>query len=245
MKFVAFFSIILIGCSLPKVNSKSQPIRHEALTSILQKHVNLDGRVNYAQLQQDSLALNSYLALLESHHPNGSWSSDEQKAYWINAYNAFTLRLIIRNYPVKSIKELGGAIYKVNTPWDIRFIYIEGYDYDLNNIEHDILRKQWNDPRIHFAINCASISCPILSNKAYEAKTLDEQLDDAARLFINDTDRNRIAPNEASLSKIFKWFNGDFTKEQSLIAFINRYSNLRIEDKATITFLDYDWGLNE
>lgn len=245
-RFTSFLLLAALtaGCALPKVKSNAKPISHELLSEVLNDFVSEDGAVDYAGLQQDSLRLNRYLELLETHHPNSSWSSDERKAYWINAYNAFTLRLIIRNYPVESIKDLGGAIYKVNTPWDIRFIYIEGYDYDLNNIEHDILRKEWEDPRIHFAINCASISCPVMLNTAYEADQLEAQLDRAARLFINDTKRNKIEGDQVELSKIFRWFKGDFTREGNLIEFLNRYAETRIEDGASIRYLDYDWGLN-
>lgn len=237
-------SALTAGCALPKVKSNAKPVSHALLSEVLNDYVSVDGHVDYAGLQQDSLRLNQYLELLETHHPNGSWTSNERKAYWINAYNAFTLRLIIRNYPVESIKELGGAIYKVNTPWDIRFIIIEGYDYDLNNIEHDILRKEWQDARIHFAVNCASVSCPILMNTAYEPSTLDEQLDHAARLFINDPERNKLSENRAELSKIFRWFSGDFTREGALIDFINRYAEDPVSANASITYLDYDWGLN-
>ncbi len=238
------FSALTAGCALPKVKSNAKPITHELLSEVLSTHVSEDGRVDYAGLQQDSTRLNRYLDLVETHHPNGSWSSDERKAYWINAYNAFTLRLIIRNYPVESIKDLGGVIYKVNTPWDIRFIMIEGYDYDLNNIEHDILRKEWQDPRIHFAINCASVSCPVLLNTAYEADALDTQLDRAARRFINDPERNKLSETTAELSKIFKWFKGDFTRETDLIGFINRYADRQLSDQASIAYLDYNWALN-
>ncbi len=233
------------GCSLPKVKSDAKPITHEKLTEVLKDYVATDGMVDYASLAQDSLRLNDYLSLLETRHPNKSWTSDERMAYWINAYNAFTLRLIIRNYPTESIKDLAGSIYKINTPWDIRFIYIEGYDYDLNNIEHDILRKEWDEPRIHFAVNCASISCPILRNEAFEAATLDAQLDDAARQFINDPKRNTITADAIEISKIFKWFKGDFTKKGDLIAFLNRYSATTINANASIDHKDYDWSLNE
>lgn len=242
---ILLISALPAGCSLPKVNSNARPIVHQSLTTLLQKHVSSDGRVNYASLKADSNALNDYLGLLEHHHPNKGWTSNERKAYWINTYNAFTLRLIIRNYPVSSIKDLGGAVYKVNTPWDIRFITIEGYNYDLNNIEHDILRKEWSDARIHFAVNCASVSCPILANTAYEAATLDTQLDEAARRFINDPTRNRLSNDEAELSKIFRWFKGDFTRKGNLIDFINHYAENPLNASASINYLDYDWNLNE
>lgn len=240
-----FITAYTAGCSLPRVKSDAPPVTHEAFSNLLSKHVSDAGEVDYSGLQNDSLELNEYLDVLKRHHPNKGWTSDERKAYWINAYNAFTLQLVIRNYPTESIKDLGGSLYKINTPWDIRFIYIEGQDYDLNNIEHDILRKEWKDPRIHFAVNCASVSCPILWNQAYEAAKLDEQLDEAAKRFINDPKRNTIQGDRAELSRIFKWFKGDFTREESLVAFINRYSNSPLSAEAEIEYLEYDWKLND
>jgi hypothetical protein len=240
-----FFSALTAGCSLPRVKSDARPITHEALTAVLADYVSTDGRVNYSGLQADSLRLNAYLDVIERHHPNASWTSNQKKAYWINAYNAFTLRLIIRNYPTASIKDLAGSLYKINTPWDIRFIVIEGQDYDLNNIEHDILRKEWQDARIHFAVNCASVSCPILLNAAYEAETLDAQLDAAAHRFINDSSRNTLNAENPELSRIFKWFSGDFQRDGNLIDFINRYAEMKINSSADVSFKTYDWNLNE
>ena len=244
---VALVSYVFAACTAVTSASKSSapPITHEAWTALLDAHVSESGQVNYAGFVQDSVALNAYLDRLATHHPNDSWTSNQKKAYWINAYNAFTVQLIVRNYPVESIKELGGSIYKVNTPWDLRFIHIEGKTYDLNNIEHDILRKDWADPRIHFAINCASVSCPKLHHAAYEAGTLDKQLEEAARAFINDPSRNVLSADAAQVSRIFKWFNGDFTGDMTLVAFINRYANTPLTADAEFSYLEYDWGLNE
>ncbi|WP_306643830.1 DUF547 domain-containing protein [Sanyastnella coralliicola] len=239
-----FLGYIILGCGVGQVHSDSPPFRHDRWNSLVEKHVSEDGWVNYDGFIADSVLLNSYLDLVETHHPNQKWSITEQKAYWINAYNAFTVRLIIRNYPTESIKDLGGSLYKINTPWDIRFIMIEGQDYDLNNIEHDILRKQWDDPRIHFAINCASVSCPKLLNHSFSSDVLNVQLDQAARDFINDPSRNTITAERAELSRIFKWFKGDFTKEMELWEYINQFSVVKITADTKISFKEYDWNLN-
>jgi hypothetical protein len=241
---ILFGWMVTVRCALPKVNSSALPVDHSDLSSILQKHVDADGCVNYLSLQSDSSTLNQYLAKLQQHHPNATWSENERKAYWINAYNAFTLQLIVRNFPVSSIKDLGGSIYKVNTAWDIRFITIESATYDLNNIEHDILRKEFNDPRIHFAINCASESCPVLLNEAYVADQLDAQLDSAAVRFINDPKRNAIGAASAEISRIFLWFRGDFTESQSIQEFISMYSRIPLTKSTKISHLPYDWSLN-
>ena len=150
------------------------------------------------------------------------------------------------NYPVESIKEIGGSIYKVNTAWDIKFIHIGDQTYDLNNIEHGIIRKDFDEPRIHFAVNCASVSCPRLRNEAYTGENLDNQLDDQARTFINNPEKNKIETNKAELSKIFLWFKGDFNKGKSnVISFINTYSVKKINKKTKISYQSYNWNLNE
>lgn len=212
---------------------------------LLKKHVNASGLVNYKGFQKDKAGLESYLKILSDNPPQDNWSENEQKAYWINAYNAFTVSLILQNYPVKSIKDIAGKIYKVNTPWDIKFINIGGKKYDLNNIEHGILRKKYNDPRIHFALVCASISCPKLRNEAFLGSQLDAQLEDAGKDFVNDESKNKISADKAHLSKYFSWYKDDFTKNGSLEDFINKYSPTKINANTKIGSLDYNWSLNE
>ena len=131
--------------------------------------------------------------------------------------------------------------------WSINFIVIEGKTYNLNNIEHGILRPQFNDPRIHAAVNCASKSCPKLRNSAYTAENLDAQLTEQMRAFINDPQRNHILSSlNAELSKFFSWFSGDFTKAHpTVIDFINLYSEKKLDKNAKISHLDYDWSLND
>ena len=239
-------ALLLFSCRGIKIDTNSKPIAHEAWTALLQKYVTDDGWVDYDGFKSDSVALQSYLDLLRKHHPNDQyWSEDEQLAYWINAYNAFTIEIVSENYPVASIKDIKNGIPFVNTVWDIKFIHLQGASYDLNNIEHGIIRRKFDEPRIHFAVNCASESCPKLLNKAYEASTLEVQLAEAARSFINDPSRNNLADAELKLSKIFSWFKGDFTKSQSLLAFLNTYSNKVLSTSAKISHLDYSWKIND
>ena len=218
---------------------------HQQWDKLLKKHVNISGMASYKGFQKDKAELDGYLKTLSDNGPQTSWSANEQKAYWINAYNAFTVALILKHYPVKSIKDIGGKIYKVNTPWDIKFITIGGKKYDLNNIEHGILRKKFDDPRIHFALVCASISCPRLRNEAYTAAQLNTQLEDDGRNFLNDKSKNKISAQKAELSKYFSWYKGDFTKNGSLADFINKYSVTKINTNTKIGSLDYNWNLNE
>ena len=227
------------------METDSQPFTLEQWTNLLQKHVNPDGWVNYDGFIKDSLQLNNYLQQIESNYPNEkNWSREQILAYWINAYNAYTVQIVIRNYPVASIKDIKPGVAFLNSVWDIKFITIEGEQLDLNNIEHNILRKM-NEPRIHFAVNCASYSCPKLLNTAYEAATIDNQLNQQAIDFINDPKRNVITAEKADVSSIFNWFTGDFTNDGSLKDFLNKYSKVPIAESTGINFLEYNWNLNK
>lgn len=226
---------------------QSQPTNlHKEWDELLKKHVTTSGKVNYKGFINDSEKLNTYLKKLEKNPPKNEWKKNDVMAYWINAYNAYTVKLICDNYPVKSIKEIGGKIPFVNSTWDIKFINIDGEEMDLNNIEHGKLRKQYKDARVHFALVCASKSCPILRNEAYTASKLDAQLKDQAENFLQDTFRNKVDKTNPKLSKIFDWYGMDFnTKNMTLIQYINQYSPVKIDKNAKIEYLDYDWGLNE
>lgn len=233
-----------------QVASTSKPIKHEIWDDLLKKHVSDKGNVNYKGFIEDKETFNQYLDLLSNNHPNDEhWSKKEKLAYWINAYNAFTVKIVADNYPIKSIKKIGGRIPFVNSVWDKKFIKIEGQSYDLNDLEHNILRTDYfNEPRIHFAINCASVSCPNLRNEAYVPEKVNDQLEHAAFLFINDPSKNKISPEHVEISKIFSWFQGDFTKSlgpAGVLAFISKYSESEINRTATVSHMDYDWNLNE
>ncbi len=235
--------ILLIGISIPSISQEY--LKHDQWTSLLQTYVSPTGNVDYKGIKEHEAELDAYLEVLSKNHPTSEWDKNDQLAFWINAYNAFTVKLIVKNYPVVSIKDLGGSIYKVNTPWDEKFIHIGEETYDLNNIEHGIIRKEFNDPRIHFAVNCASISCPPLRNEAYVGSKLNAQLHDQAKRFINDPTKNKITKGKAQLSKIFTWFKGDFTASGLSIAeFINQYSEVKMTKKTKVTYFDYDWNLN-
>jgi hypothetical protein len=246
--FLLLTSVIISSCFTGIPNGSNKAITHEAWSNLLQKHVNEEGLVNYKGFIADSTALNNYLHLLSDNAPAKSWSREEKLAYWINAYNAFTVKLITLHYPLKSIKDIGPAaqVIFVNTPWDKKFFSIGGKSMTLNTIEHKILRKKFTEPRIHFAINCASLSCPALLHKAYEAATLDAQLTAQAKVFLADTDKNQLTADNPKLSSIFKWFNGDFKKTGlSKVAFINQYASVTINENANLDYLDYNWKLNE
>nr|WP_293837481.1 DUF547 domain-containing protein [uncultured Arsenicibacter sp.] len=223
-------------------------VDHSAYDRLLKKYVNEKGLVNYKGFKSDEKVFNDYLAMLSKNPPAASWSKNEQMAYWINAYNAYTIRLILDHYPLKSIKDIGSKIKIpfVTTPWAAKFFTIGGDKMSLDNIEHGTLRKKYNDPRIHFALVCASISCPRLRNEAYMADKLDAQMDDQGRDFLNNPSKNKIGKDEAQLSNYFNWYKGDWNKNgQSVVKWVNKYSDTKISDKTAITYLDYNWNLNE
>lgn len=246
---VALITLLWLTCSncrTIKNQTDSMPITHELWDAFLKKHIGETGFVDYAAVKEDMPALEKYLKRLESAHPNDkNWSRNQQMAYWINAYNAFTIKIVADNYPVASIKDIKNGIPFVNTVWDIKFIEIQGFKYDLNNIEHNILRPIYEDARIHAAVNCASFSCPKLQRDAFTADKLDAQLDAAMKSFINDPIRNKISTEEAKVSEIFKWFKGDFKENQpSVKAFINQYADTKINEATGLNYIDYDWRLN-
>ncbi|MDG1730157.1 MAG: DUF547 domain-containing protein [Algibacter sp.] len=236
-------ALVVSGNSKPEVlgteteNEISKSFNHDSWTDLLQKHVSSQGIVNYKRFKTDRKALLNYITSLGKNTPNGSWSKEEKLAYWINTYNAFTIDLILRYYPIKSIKD-------IKAPWDQRLWKLGNKWYNLNEIEHQILRKM-DEPRIHFAIVCGSFSCPKSQNEAYQALNLDKQLTHVTKEFLSDSNRNEISKNSLKLSKIFQWFSKDFKQDGDLIDFLNTYSDIIISAKAKKSFKDYNWDLND
>lgn len=230
------------GLPTPEVNedfeeNSQAKVDHGIWNMLLQKHVDENGMVDYTGFKKDRNLLDEYLKLLSDQKPNENWTTGELLAYYINLYNAYTVDMILRNYPVKSIKDINGA-------WTKEFIRIGDTEISLGGIENSLLRKM-NEPRIHFAINCASISCPKLMNTAFTPGSIEKQLDKATKEFIN-SDKNRISENSLKLSKIFDWYKGDFTENgRSLIDYVNQYSDIKINSDASVSYIDYNWDLNE
>lgn len=232
--------------SIPK-GTTSNPPSHNLYTQLLQKYADDSGWVNYKGLISERKQLEEYLQTLSNNPPGEQWSTNEQIAYWINAYNAFTLKLIIDHYPVKSIKDIGFPVQIpfVNTPWQKKFFSIGGDKMDLDEIEHNILRNKFNEPRIHFALVCASRSCARLRREAYTGSKLDQQLNEQARSFLANKNKNKITADNAAVSSYFKWFKKDFTKNGTVREYINQYAPVKINEGAPISYLKYDWRLNE
>lgn len=234
---------------------------HAAWTEVLEGALSEDGLVDYAGLRKSKEALDAYLEALEATTPeqHAGWTRDERFAFWINAYNAYTIQLIRDRGPVKSIKKLGGWF---TSPWEIKFIPMPAFDPEedgddlmLDEIEHDILRPVFEDARVHAAINCASLSCPPLRAEAYQGAKLDEQLDDQTALWLADPSRNGITAGAKRLkvSKIFDWFEDDFGgKDEAVVRWIADHvedealaKDLRARaDDIDVRYLDYDWSIN-
>ncbi len=208
---------------------------HETFDKLLSRYVSRTGEVDYAGLKSQRSTLDAYLATLNANAPKDSWSRNERLAYWINAYNAGTIRLILDNYPLKSIQSLDGG-----KTWDVKRVELGGKTYSLNQIENDIIRPRFKEPRIHFAVNCAAKGCPPLRNEAFTAEKLERQLADQTKKFINDDRYTTVSGNTVTVSKIFDWYGADFADVK---AFVAKYRDLPAG--ATLKFADYDWSLNK
>ena len=212
-----------------------------AYNSLLQKHVDKQGNVDYKGLKTDEARLDMYMEYLAATSPNKTWSINKQKAFWINAYNAYTLKIILENYPLKSITKIKK---KGKTAWKIPFVKVGNKLYTLDHIEHKILRKNLFDPKIHVGVNCASISCPKLSNIAFTEENIEAELTRLMNDFVNDPSKNKLSKKKVQISSIFDWFKEDFTKNNSVIDYLNTFSKIEINSNAKINYLKYDWSLN-
>jgi hypothetical protein len=239
---------------------------HQKWDSLLKKHVTLlrggqASEVDYAGMARDRAQLQSYLEAMSlvSQARFEQSSSTEQLAFLINAYNAWTVELILTAYPrLTSIKDPGGLF---RSPWKKKFVVLLGETRSLDDIEHNLIRasSRYRDPRIHFAVNCASIGCPALRHEVYMGATLDAQLQDQVRLFLSDRSRNRLQQGDLRASSMFKWYREDFEQGwrgiKSLQQFFSQHSaSLGLsQDEAgrlntgqiDIEYLDYDWRLND
>lgn len=212
----------------------AQP-NYQAYNALLAKYVSKTGEVNYKALKANPAVLIRAIDSFSKQTPSSKWSKNEQLAFWINAYNVFTIKLIVDNYPLKSIMELDGG-----KTWDVKRIKIGGELYSLNQIENEIIRPQFKDARIHFALNCAAKSCPPLLNKAYLPSQLEQQLDERTRSFLRSTN-NELSEKAVKISRIFDWYKADFG---DLIVFLNKYADVKISPQAKITYAEYDWTVN-
>ncbi|MEO1436328.1 MAG: DUF547 domain-containing protein [Bacteroidota bacterium] len=208
---------------------------HDAWDALTRKYVSSSGNVNYAGLRAEKANIENYLELLGANPPQSDWGRSKTIAFWINAYNAFTVKLILDNYPVKSILDLeGGKI------WFTKKLKIGDKSYTLDHIEKKILIGGYKDARFHFAVNCAAKSCPKLLNKAFTSNNLESSLDKLTRAYINNTTFNKVSASKLELSQIFEWYAADFGDVKT---FINKYTDTDVSG-APISYIAYDWNLN-
>lgn len=237
---------IIIALSLVGPVTVFSAVDHGIFGELLGKHLR-DGKVDYQGFKSEETRLDEYLAHLETVDVD-KLSKDEQFAFYTNAYNAWTIKLILTGYPgVKSIKDFG--IPLIRTPWEKELVRLKSGVLTLDEVEHDILRPRFKDPRVHFAINCAAKSCPPLYHEPFTGSRLDEQLDDATRSFINDSAQYRLDGDELHVSRIFKWFGEDFDNDP--LSFFRKYAEGSLKEQLDsgetdieIEYLDYDWSLN-
>ena len=220
---------------------------HSAFDALLHKHVDKDGWVDYEGFRTDAVSLEAYITSI-GNAPFANLGRDEKLALLINAYNAFTLRLILEHYPIESIKDIPSA-----KRWDAKRWRLGPMTLSLNQIEHEQVRPKFAEPRIHFALVCAAIGCPKLRNEAYQAERIEEQLEDQTR-YVHSHDRwFRYQPDAkgVGLTKLYDWYGSDFEQVAgSVLGFASRYSMplktaLGEDKKPRIKWLDYDWTLND
>tara|TARA_B110000285_G_C14996039_1_gene548861 strand:- start:127 stop:1017 length:891 start_codon:yes stop_codon:yes gene_type:complete len=208
--------------------------------SFLTDHVASSGKVSYSKIKQNISQLEHILTFIEINSPEDNWSKNQKLSYWINSYNAYTLYFVAKQFPVNSIID-------INTkPWDVKFIPSQNGLISLNDIEHKKIRAKFNEPRIHFSLNCASQSCPQLLNRAFKAGTLNNQLENQTHNFLNDSSRNNFSDSSnIKISSLFDWYKDDFSKNgQNVISFIQKYIS-PISSDAKIQFMEYSWDLND
>lgn len=242
---LVFFSVVPFASAQPSPPAGGEP-DNRIWAGLLARHV--QGKlVDYAGFKRDEALLDKYLAVLEAANPE-AMSREARFAYYINVYNAWTIKLILTRWPnLESIKDFGTLF---RSPWKIELVKLQGQTKPLDWVEHEVLRPRFKDARVHFAINCASKGCPPLINEPYEAARLNEQLDRVTRATMSDPAATRLEGETLYVISVFDWFSGDFP--EGAPAFVKRFAEpdlaKRLEilgDRVKVRFIDWDWKLND
>jgi hypothetical protein len=245
----------LWGRWTPHDDDAAFTIDHSAWTAFLRHYDRTDrqgvNRVAYGQVTEaDAKKLQEYIGRL-SMAPIATYSRRVQLAYWINLYNALTIRVVLTHYPVASIRDIDTSPgWFSDGPWGQKLVRIDGVELSLDDIEHRIVRPIWKDPRVHYALNCASVGCPNLQRIAYTGKTVERMLNRAARDFVNHPRAIRIDDHGLQISSIYKWFIKDFGgTSKTLLAHLGKYAapdlQRRLAGVTKISSDSYDWSLND
>ena len=273
-KYILLMSLLVfVGSVVQAVEQNKQAFAYDDYAVVLKNYVDDEGMVNYKKLKTEAQMLESFIAAMGKLDPNSysKWNERRKITFWLNAYNAFTLKAIVDNYPIKpgffrSMYYPKNSIRQISGVWDKITFKVMGKDYTLEHIEHKILRKKFDEPRIHMAMVCAAMGCPPLLNKPYIGQRLNEQLDGQTRRFLANSAKFKIdrEVGVVYLSSIFKWFKGDFVnkyapeknisghgkKVSAVLNFVAHY--LEKTDREYILvggfkvkYLKYDWSLNE
>ncbi|QIX62605.1 DUF547 domain-containing protein [Hymenobacter sp. BT18] len=233
---------------LPLAALAGAPPSHAQWNSLLARHVLADGRVDYRGFRADEDELAEYLELLDATAPDASWQPNDVKAYWINAYNASVVDLVLQHYPLNSLTDTRIKSKSTGSfsPWEAPVVFVGGNTYSLNQIEKQFLRGSTPDARIHFALVQAAVSSPSLLNEAYEGSRLEQQLEAQTRRFLNDPVANQLMGPTPQLSSLFDWYAADFgSTPEALLAFVNRYAHVPLPAGTTFGFLPFNWQLND
>jgi hypothetical protein len=229
---------------------KKDGFPHELWTEVLKKHAK-DGRVRYAALKADPAALNEYLGYVAKYSPDAAPdlfpAREDKLAYALNAYNAYIVRAVVDHYPVRSVKDIGTIPFdvfkKLEFPFGGRFSSLEEWE--------TAIRETYKDPRIHFALNCASLGCPRLPGEAFEPDDLGDQLERETKIFLGEERNVKVEGNAVKLSSIFKWYRKDFEEARTAAGKADglegwlRDNGVKVPEGAALQFVDYDWGLND
>ena len=219
------------------ISVKVKGIDHSAFDALLTAYVSSSGKVDYQAIKDKVIILDKYLDYLSQNVPKSFASKNEKLAFWINAYNASTIKLLVDNYPVESIMDLHGG-----KAFDNKWLSMGDEKLSLNDIENNKIRAKFNEPRIHFAVNCAAKSCPPILNRAWTAVNIQAYLEARAKTFINNSAYNKLSVGSVQISKIFEWYAKDFPED--IVSYLNKYSNTQIDADAQVSYIEYDWTLN-
>lgn len=208
---------------------------YRSITPFFQKYISEDGLINYKELKKNKLALEQTIQIFIEHPPKEDWHRNEKLAYWLNVYNLQLIKLISENYPIKSVLDL----YEGKV-WQVKCIKIGDRSYCLDEIEHDIIRKELKEPRIHFALYSGAISSPPLLNEAFTAANMNAHFEKLPNVLY--VKKHKITSTKIEISMLFDWYKDDF---KALIPFINKYSKTQVSPNAEISYVDFDWRLRE